>query len=560
MELQRLFSLLRIISFFLAAILLMNVTGFSQSLSAASDLSLASRAPAGERPAPAMSCAQDAHPAGAGAGTPALNSPEELGEQIQELCTALRLMRAEVSEARVEVMELRQDLKSAKEQLVAIKSELPPTAVQAPAQAPTVPSTTADRQAEGPQLDTRVSKLEEEQQLLNAKVDDQYQSKVESGSKYRVRLSGMALFNAFTTRGATNNFDVPDYATPHYGSEPNAGFGATARQSLVGLEMFGPTVAGARSSAEIQMDFFGGFPETSYGITTGLVRLRTAGLRLDWENTSLVAGQEAPFFSPLSPTSLVSVANPALASAGNLWVWTPQIFIEHRITLTEGSSVWLQGGLMDPLTGQLPADSYDRAPETGENSGQPAYAARAAWAHGSPFGPVSIGAGGYYERQNWGFGRMVDAWAGTADWSVPFSHRLSLTGEFYRGRAIGGLGAAEGRSIAFSGELDDLHTVIHAPNSTGGWGQLKFMALPKLEFNGAFGEDFSPTPGLKYTTPEEGYDSLPIGRNQSVFVNGIYHLRSNLIFSLEYRRLRTAETQPGLFTANQVGLGAAALF
>jgi hypothetical protein len=215
---------------------------------------------------------------------------------------------------------------------------------------------------------------------------------------------------------------------------------------------------------------------------------------------------------------------------------------------------------MDPLTGELPADSYYRAAEAGEKSGQPAYAARVAWTHGSPFGPASIGAGGYYARQNWGYGRMVDAWAGTADWSLPLSQRLSLTGEFYRGRAIGGLGAGEGRSIAYYGYLDDPQTVIRAPNSTGGWVQLKFMALPKLEFNGAYGEDFTPTPGLQYTYQGEGYESPAIGRNQSWFLNSIYHVRSNLIFSLEYRRLRTVETYPGLFTANQVGLGAAALF
>jgi hypothetical protein len=370
----------------------------------------------------------------------------------------------------------------------------------------------------------------------------------------------MALFNAFTTRGASNNFDLPDYAAPRDPSEPNAGFGATVRQSLLGLDVFGPNIAGARSSAKIQMDFYGGFPATSYGISTGLVRLRTAGLRLDWQNTSIVAGQEAPFFSPLSPTSLASVATPALGSSGNLWVWTPQIFIEHRMTLSEGSSLSLQGGIMDPLTGELPADSYYRAAQAGEKAGQPAYAARVAWAHGSRYGPLSVGAGGYYARQNWGYGRIVDAWAGTADWSFPLSHRLSLTGEFYRGRAIGGLGAAEGRSVAFSGDLDDPQTVVQAPNSTGGWAQLKFMLSPKLEFNSAFGEDFSPTPGLQYSAPGEGYDGLPIGRNQSVFFNSIYHARSNLIFSIEYRRLRTAETQPGLSTASQLSLSAAALF
>jgi hypothetical protein len=155
---------------------------------------------------------------------------------------------------------------------------------------------------------------------------------------------------------------------------------------------------------------------------------------------------------------------------------------------------------------------------------------------------------------------MVHAWAGTADWSLPLSHRLSLTGEFYRGRALGGLGAAEGRSVAYSGSLGDPATVIYAPNSTGGWAQLKFMPWQKLEFNSAFGEDFSPAPNLQYYALGESYGGLPIGRNQSVLFNSIYHLRSNLIFSVEYRRLRTAETQPRLFTANQVGIGAAALF
>jgi hypothetical protein len=533
MGLPRLIPLLRITSALLTAFLVTTLVGSSQE-------------------PPAAPKAADTHPTS--------DSAAELREQLQELSSALRQMRAEVSEARSEVVGLKQELSSTREQILALKSELAPTTNQAKAQAAPVPLPAVSRQAEAPQLETRVSKLEEEQQLLGAKVDDQYQTKVESGSKYRVRLSGMALFNAFTTRGASNNFDLPDYAAPGSDPESNAGFGATLRQSLLELDVFGPNIAGARTSAEIQMDFFGGFPATSYGISTGLVRLRTAGLRLDWQNTSVVAGQEAPFFSPLSPTSLVSVATPALASSGNLWVWTPQIYVEHRIALSEGSNVSLEGGIMDPMTGELPADSYYRAPQAGEKSGQPAYAARVAWTHGSPYGPLSVGAGGYYARQNWDYGRMVDAWAGTADWSLPLSHWLSFTGEFYRGRAIGGLGAAEGRSIAFTGYLDDPQTVIHAPNSTGGWAQLKFMPLPKLEFNGAFGEDFTPTPGLQYPAPAEGYGGLPIGRNQSVFFNSIYHLRSNLIFSVEYRRLRTAETQPGLFTANQVGLGAAALF
>ena len=533
MEQRRLIPLLRITSGLLAAFLLTTLTGFSQA-------------------PPETPKAMETNP------TP--NDLSELREQVRELSAAIGVMRTEVEKAHSEALELRQELKNTREQVLAFKSELAPTLNRAQAQAAPVPSAPASREGEAPQLDQRVSKLEEEQQLLGAKVDDQYQTKVESGSKYRVRLSGMALFNAFTTRGASNNFDLPEYAVPRYPSESNSGFGGTLRQSIVGLDVFGPDIFGAKTRADVRMDFYGGFPDAPDGYTAGLAHLRTAGLRLDWQQTSVVVGQYAPFFSPLSPTSLASVAYPALASSGNLWVWTPQIFIEHHITLSERSTVSLQGGIMDPLTGELPSDSFYRVAQAGEEAGQPAYAARVAWTHGSHYGPLTVGAGGYYARQNWGFSRIIDAWVGTADWSLPLSHGLSLTGEFYRGRAIGGLGAAEGRSVAFTGLLDNSRTAIHAPNSTGGWTQLKFMPFEKLEFNSAFGEDFSPTPSLQFAAPGEGYGGLPIGRNQSVLFNSIFHMRSNLMFSVEYRRLRTAETQPGLFTANQLGLGAAALF
>jgi len=221
---------------------------------------------------------------------------------------------------------------------------------------------------------------------------------VESGSKYRLKLSGMALFNAFSTRGASNNFDLPDYATARSPGMPNAGAGATLRQSILGLDVFGPEVAGAKTQADIQVDFFGGFPQVPNGVTSGLIRLRTAGVRLDWQNTSLVMGQYGPFFSPLSPTSLASVAYPALGASGNLWQWIPQAYVEHRITSSKGSAVTLQGGIMDALAGEVPAASPYRAAGPGESSGQPAYAARVAWGNGSQDRPLSLGWGGYSAR------------------------------------------------------------------------------------------------------------------------------------------------------------------
>jgi len=51
-------------------------------------------------------------------------------------------------------------------------------------------------------LGSRVQKLEESTQLLGAKINEQYQTKVETAGKYRARLSGIVLMNAFHNVGA----------------------------------------------------------------------------------------------------------------------------------------------------------------------------------------------------------------------------------------------------------------------------------------------------------------------------------------------------------------------
>src|SRR5437763_16233838 len=59
--------------------------------------------------------------------------------------------------------------------------------------------------SQAPQAETPVEKLQEDQELLNAKIDEQYQTKVETASKYRVRLSGTVLVNLFSNRGSVDN-------------------------------------------------------------------------------------------------------------------------------------------------------------------------------------------------------------------------------------------------------------------------------------------------------------------------------------------------------------------
>ena len=409
-------------------------------------------------------------------------------------------------------------------------------------------------------LDSRVATLADDQQLLTAKVEDQYQTKVESGSKYRVRLSGLALLNVFGTRGSVDTLDLPSAAVSRGPLDSLGTFGATVRQSLLGLEVFGPNLAGAKASGDIQFDFFGGFPYTTDGVTAGLVRLRTARISLDWNRTSIIGGQDAPLFSPLSPSSLASIAYPAFSTAGNLWVWTPQIRVEHRAAFSDASSIVLQGGIMDPLTGELPGFTYFRLPQAGERSGGPAYAARTAWKRTAFDRSLTVGAGAYYARHDWGYHRIVNAWAATADWDLPLGRWFSLSGEFYRGRAIGGLGAASGRSVLFSGPPANTTTSVLGLGSSGGWSQMKFKPLEKMEFNGAFGEDVPFTSELRRFRFSQFYFEPSYGRNASAMFNVIYHARSNLLLSVEYRRLWTSQLKPGKSAADHVNFGAGGLF
>ena len=220
----------------------------------------------------------------------------------------------------------------------------------------------------------------------------------------------------------------------------------------------------------------------------------------------------------------------------------------------------LQVGILDPLTGEPPYSEFYRNPQAGERGRLPAYATRMAWSRKAWGESLTLGVGGYYARQNWGYDRNVDSWDVTADWSVPLGSRFALTGEFYRGRALGGLGGATGRSALYSGDLTDPATMVAGLNSLGGWSQLKFMATQKLEFNTAFGEDLPFSRDLERFPNSSSYYDPTIERNQSGFFNTIYHARSNLLFSAEYRRLWTARTYADKSTADQVNLSVGVLF
>jgi hypothetical protein len=474
-------------------------------------VSLGAAAPARAQDAPASRLAQ---------GEPA--SPAALAAQVRELRQALDAMQAQIVEARREADALRLKLQALDAQLAALKGD-----------------------------NARIDAVSQEQDLLDAKVEEHEQTKVASGSRYRVRLSGLVLVNVLGTHGSVDNLDLPLVAESRAAGLSNGAFSASVRQSFLNVEVFGARIAGANTVGDLSLDFFGGFPITAEGVTAPLVRLRTARVSLDWQHATLVAGQDVPFFSPRSPTSLASTAYPALSSAGNLWVWTPQVRLERRVALNERSTFSAQVGILDPLTGEPPAQEYNRIATAGERTGVPAAAVRAGFQRAAGERTIDLGAATYYARQSWIAGSTIPSWAVAGDWDVPLGAWFAVSGEVYRGEALGGFGGGASVPVLFDGPPATLRHVVPV-RASGGWVQLKATPRPRLELNGAFGVD-SPSRGrLLQLVPVTILAPASVNRNASAFVNTIFQARSNFVISVEYRRLWTTGLDDVMHRAHHV--------
>lgn len=468
---------------------------------------------------PAILQAQPSSAASAAAADAQANpSIEALVAQIRRLQQAMDTLQTQLAESRRDTAEVQQSLQALREQ------------------------------------------LGEERDLLAGQASTLEQSKVESGSKYRVRLFGMALMQLVSTRGAVDNIDLPGLAVESVPGDSGGNVSASVRQSYIGLAVFGPKVGNFVTSGDLRLDFFHGFPAANDGLSSPGVRLRTMQFAFEGPRLSIRAGQETPFFSPLSPSSLASTAYPTLASSGNIWAWTPQVYVERRFASAGNSTMSVRAGFLDALTGELPAGEYSRLATAGERARMPASAVHLGWRRGADDRVASVGAGGYYSRQNWGYDRTVNAWAATGDVELPLSARVRLSGELYGGDAIGGLGGGAHSSVLFDGAPDNAASIVHPLRSAGGWGQLKLKATARVEFNGAFGLDRSrpqPFNGL-LQLPRD--DAPSASRNASGLLNVIYQLRSNVFLSVEYRRLWTTRLDGRSWLADHVNVGGGIAF
>jgi len=488
--------------------------------------------------------------------TAASPNSQELNGKIELLTRSLEQTQTELARSRTEIEQLRAMLGEVLKRMDGAVAALPPQGSKArTGEAPGPPGSEQTPQA------AQIS--QDDWDLLNARVEEQRQTKVESGSSFRLKLSGIALFNAFDTLGSVDNLDVPAIAVPRFAGYAAGGLGASVRQSIIGLTGIGSEIFGARASADLQVGFYGGLPSGYTATTSGIANLRIARIRFDWENTSAIAGLDTPFFSPNSPTTYMSVAVPGFASAGNLWTWTPTIRVEQRFG-GAGTPFKLEAGLLDPSANiNYTTNNNLRAPSPAESSRIPTYAVRVSYNKRSEERPASFGVAGMYSPQEFFGGYRQEGWAATTDWKFGLSPRTELSGQFFTGRGIDGFGGLPENPYPLQNQL--LYTQLTAHllaevGVIGGWSQLKFKWNAQNEFNVAAGTGGRNSAALRQALSTSFPAPLIPARNQMMFANYIFRPRSDLVFSAEYRRIRSYEVTGAPDIAAQVGLALGFLF
>lgn len=361
----------------------------------------------------------------------------------------------------------------------------------------------------------------EELPLIQAQIQEQAQTKVESNSKFPMKVFGNIVSNTFWNTGEPNWLDIPNIAAPYIAGVRAGSFSSSLRQSRVGAILEGPQIGKMKTSGFMAIDFFGGVPNFQTGQVMGLPRLLYAFMRLDGEKTALQIGQDQMILAPRNPTSLAGMSFPTLFRSGNLYLRTPQIRAEHNF-----GQVRVVGGVTAPIAGDYPAAAgYQFVPPAlaGERSRTPAIQSRVSYERPQ----LEIGVSGHYGRERYSSGDGP-SWATALDFDGT-SGKLGFGGEFFAGRNLDAFGGS----------------VAQIAKSSGGFIEGRVAATPKLNFNGGFGTDrlfdiakFSPT----------------LSRNATVFANSIYRFSPEFAAALEYQRLMTKSVRGPLRRNNHFNL------
>ncbi|MBM3738831.1 MAG: hypothetical protein FJW39_23900 [Acidobacteria bacterium] len=379
-----------------------------------------------------------------------------------------------------------------------------------------------------------VEKLRSERvELVERRVDEQAQTKVESSQKLPVKLTGMLLANLYRNGRQSNGVD---HATSAARIPGRAASGLTVRQSVIGLDYTGsPTFLGGTVGGHLTLDFFEGNAEINQFPP---VRMRTATVQVDWKTRSLFIGQDKPLFSPRDPNTFSFSGVAPLTASGNLWRWQPQIRLEQRPQIGQSR-----------ISGQVGVIQTFEDATTGANVAferkRPGLEGRLEFGYDFDGDRRIEIAPGFHFSESHINGFQIPSKLASVDWFANPWSKLEFTGLLWRGQNIQHFGALRQGVTVLS------PTRIMAVRSKGGWAQASFPFHPRLTFN-AFG-------GIH---DDRNRDLLlnNVAVNRTGALNFMYRMAPNVIVTIEGMQIRTTYIGSGNRKNNRYDLSVAYLF
>ena len=340
-------------------------------------------------------------------------------------------------------------------------------------------------------------------------------------SKYPIQLYGFIRLEASYDNSQIAQGDWLLYARPGNSDYANQSiFTMNARHSRIGMKIDGPAIGeNGRVNGLIEVDFAGGFPNSSTAARQPILRLRHAWLALDNPRWELRFGQDWALISGPFPNTTSFVVG---AGKGNLWMRFPQIKYTRK-----GDVLTWAISANRPMAGNEKYEDFsggDFDPVgDGELSGQPWLMGRVWFNYGS----TKLSFAGHYGKE------QINDLSGNKHLKTSRSINADLN--LKTGPVKWTLKGFSGENLnsflggVFQGFISDSNNVNNI-RSSGGWGQALVTLTDKWSF----------TIGGGFDDPDDNDLSGDMRtKNSWTFINLSYSPIKSLIFMLETEYLKT---------------------
>ena len=324
------------------------------------------------------------------------------------------------------------------------------------------------------------------------------------------------------TQATAPKSDFSFYVLPEVGGEKDGQTRLAARESRVGVSLFGPDTEAWKTTGKVEMDFYGGGNANSYN-----PRIRLAYVDLAHSSGfSVRAGQDWDTFTEVTPR----IDNFSyLADVGALGLRRPQGRVTQELKFSENTKVVLKAAVAQTVGEDLDTGGIDDGSDADWPTAQFNVALhQKLWTEKA----ARLAFSGHYGQETLDTAvsnaitavdtKDYDTWSVQGSIFLPLCKTLAMQGNIWQGANLDTYYGAVGQGVNT--------TLGEEIEAIGGWAQLLYDPTDKLSF------------GLGYSVDDPDDDNLNAGnrsKNEMIWVYGAYKITAAVSAIAEYSQMTT---------------------